>query len=398
MAQCSRVNTCRCVTLRNRAYRLPLTSCQHDGYPRILPRGVTMAGTQRHWFMSGKGIPDGVVGLFKAPGMAAALAFLAFLLGLCGSLFSDAIRTATRRAFVLDGGSLDWGVTVFWLLAMLWGTSFYVRLIVEASEGERFQRLIQRCPNPKVLPEYGELVNQIAQDLVGALETPDDDDGFQQLERMIKSSLAKVLALASRFAGHSPSAPAGCNVMLIVEPSMRPASVKLHFFPPAFDQALLRYVLHMPTGLIVSNQNSAHVVSIALPVPREIYDTNGTRRCLPGAPFALLSGQLSVHNDTRRLASEPEIGGLDGEVIAELTKYFSPSGDGKYVRSFASVRIGDQQNPVAVLNLDYSEPNILGSEPEYYGTFLALLAPVLLLIGPSIKKYATLGTKLGRFA
>lgn len=359
------------------------------------------------WLITGDRVPDAIYGRVVAPFTALVIAVLAFLLGLIGTLFTDPIREGTRLLFSSGARSPNWWIIAFWFASLFWALLFYVRLIAEAEERRSLQSAISRCPNPRALEGYKSFYERLEQTLAPCADIKgEDESALLALGKNLQAGLRLIVDFARVFADPVQNAPRGCNVMLVGVPADLPPEVKsrVRFVPPEHNLVSLRAILFMVPDLIVSADQegkpvAGHVPAIALPVPKGIYAPRGSRTALPGAPVALLTGVLSVHRDTRKLLEDEDEQGyddFDGEVRKELTQYFSVNGEGKNVRSFASVRIGNEDRPVGVLNLDYSEPGILGDD-DYYGTFFALISPVLVLLREPVERYGKLVHSLGRF-
>ena len=90
--------------------------------------------------------------------------------------------------------------------------------------------------------------------------------------------------------------------------------------------------------------------------------------------------------ETRTLADP--YGASEEPTREEVRTYFGPGGEGASVRSLAAIRIDSGTEPVGVLNIDTDVEDVLGTSPEYYPTFVALLRPLLWLLEPLVKAYA----------
>ena len=110
---------------------------------------------------------------------------------------------------------------------------------------------------------------------------------------------------------------------------------------------------------------------------------------LPGAPTAILQDSVSVCNNARALP-EKYRAQLSSGVYQELATYFGPDGEGKDIRSFCSIRLGDGKRPVGVLAIDSDHDCIIGSETDSYRAFSALLLPMTRALRPAVDYYAAL--------
>ena len=122
--------------------------------------------------------------------------------------------------------------------------------------------------------------------------------------------------------------------------------------------------------------------SISLLVP-PYYEKDGIRKALPGASVAALEG-LSFYMDTTLMHQECIIFGE--ETQTKIREYFN--GEGKAIKSFLSCRIGNEERPVGVLNIDSNHKNILGDDKNYYSTFYSLMKPILRITSKYIDVYA----------
>lgn len=346
-------------------------------------------------------------------GFAAFVAALSFILASALSLFPDEIKADSRR-FLEMAASLRFGppslwVVIFWFLVLVLAVAVYERFKTERyHQGEQVQtilRAVHRSPDPRLFVEYPDTIFREASQEIsrcGDLRAPPD---FATTAACIRGVLSSIIRLAEYF---HPSGPPrlGANVMLVVSPAEGD-----DIFPPAilsrlrfFDQSASRLdslagVLYLPNDLVVSAQAGGRPRSIpliALPVPKTTrHPETGHLIVLPGAPFALREGKQSMHEYTSAIAEE-WCQGFDAATRAEVARYFSEAGEGRDVKSFVSWRLGTEQDPVGVLNLDSDRPYVLGSEAEYYVTFYALVSPILQLLIEPVRRYAKLGFEEGR--
>jgi hypothetical protein len=160
---------------------------------------------------------------------------------------------------------------------------------------------------------------------------------------------------------------------------------RVHFFDRAqFAENKLLGLLYIPSELAFPQGTGSGIHTLVLPVPLKERD-GAIRRALPGGPWAFLTGEMNVYEDTRLIAEQwPE---LDAAALRDLEAHFADGGAGNHVRSFASFRIGNKDAEVGVLNLDCNCTNILGTEPLYYPTFHALIGPFLRLLEAPVAEY-----------
>ncbi len=345
--------------------------------------------------------------IISRPIAAAILSFGAFGLGAILSVWPREVADATRTLVVgSDRGDVHWPVVLFWLAVFLWTIFLYLRLRSEdQTQSNRFDQLtgaIHRSPNYSVFTIYPEYYDRAAGAIAGT-HTPTEPPEVRI--RNLSAGIQLVLNLAASMASEFTLAPQkkayGANIMLVLKPPFPQAVLKhLRFFDQEHQDAnsSLLAVLYMPKKLLLTDLSpfpKRTVPCISLPVPRSARDRRGNRLALPGAPWALLTGTQSAQVDTQLMAAECE--GLPQSTIAEVAEYFHAGGLGENVKSFVSFRIGDQKNPVGVLNIDCSEPNVLGAELEYYQTFYALVSPIVRLLSKPLVDFGRLTTARGEY-
>ena len=104
----------------------------------------------------------------------------------------------------------------------------------------------------------------------------------------------------------------------------------------------------------------------ALPV--EAVGHKADLRLLPGAPYAYRHKQPVYVEDTRNI---PYPKGLEAEIISSQREYF---GDKKF-RSFLSVPIIIEGEPIGVLNMDADKPHAFGQSEEEKEGIVTLILP-----------------------
>lgn len=346
---------------------------------------------------SGRELPPAVKAAFSSHLMTWAITILAGALGLWGSISSAQIsadvsrfvRAVTEDAAV---GGFSGSTIVFVVLAVLvWPALLYLRLVaVQLGEREQVRRIegaIHRAPSRIVIDDYPEDFKKAAAvidalNANGALATPVNE---KAIEEALRELLHFVGRMADKF-NHSPQQVRhSVNLMMVADPNELEADqVKVIEAGLRFaDRDLRQYhrVLWLPETLAVDEDGQpVEVPRIALPVPVQALSDRGKKLALPGAPWALLTGSQSVYQDTRRL--HEEWSDLHADVREELREYFSDGGAGGLVRSFTSFQVmrDVDEAPVGVLNIDATDTCVLGPDPEFYGTFRALITPYLALM------------------
>jgi hypothetical protein len=353
-------------------------------------------------------------GALSRPMVAFAIAWGSFALGGAIAIWTDEIREATKQAFASSHGSADLLVVAFWLVSVLWTWLLYRRLKVDDRKASgttlALMQAILRTPNYHVVRHYRgyfELGVKAISLLDGSVPT-DRKQRKKAIEEAIQLVLLVIAGMASEFAMADDKSSYGANIMLVAKP--RPAP------QPAFDQELVKALrfydtagsdlhslfalLYLPKALLLAhlpNHIERDIPLISLPVPLEAKSVSGRVKVLPGAPWAVLTGEYSVYPDASLIAAEG-CADLDAEIRDSVAKYFSASGDGKAVGSLMSVRIGiDPRYPVGVLNIDSNEKYLLGPEKLYYDTFFALLTPFLQLLEKPVTEYARLTDEDGEY-
>lgn len=354
-----------------------------------------MLHSRHAWFLTGRNVPKSIRAGMRLPVTSFLIALTAFVLGIWGSVWSDRIRDATLLIGRFDA-SLDVWTTGFYVGALLWALLFYAKMVAEADEPRVIERVALRMPNPRALNIY----RVVFYDVRDVLEALDENSTDEDLVDGLQKVLFQIALFSRTFADGDSGVRYGANVMLIHTPDLLIASpsvlAAMRFLPahmtgmsPVELQPSLQAVLYLPKVLSAESVGSEgeappmseqKAISIALPILRS---TPGDRpgaegedeQLLPGAPYAVVTGVLSVHEDARSI--EADCLQFSADVRRDVVKYFSPMGDGSHIRSFASIRIGSRSNPIGVLNIDSGSPRLLGEEPRYYETFQALMSPIL---------------------
>jgi hypothetical protein len=342
-------------------------------------------------------------GLIRRPVTAGIIALGPVILGLALGVWPDEVAHDTQRFLVGPRGAVDWWVTAFWVGFLIWTWVLFLRLgSDDARDSQRFRELtsaIYRAPNAGIFKKYEAYYDEAASLLASATSAGNaQGDRARNLEFGIQAVLVLLAGLAREFTSAPAGTIYGANVMLIAAPDAKladafPESIlsKMRFFDRAtMKERSLRAVLYLAETLLMSDASSGRrvVPVIALPVPKSLTDGQGHKLALPGAPWALLSGKVSIYEDARLMPRD--CGDFTKRVRDQIEAYFAPGGDGGAIRSLLSIRIGTELEPVGVLNIDCSETYLLGQEPEYYPTFYALLTPIVRLLVAPVREYAAL--------
>lgn len=257
-------------------------------------------------------------------------------------------------------------------------------------------RALYRVPNVSVIKQYpGAYWPKFTAALTSGwpdARTP-PQERRDAMARCIRDALAVVAEMARQFS-RADGARYGANIMLIVRPGGDPRAP----LPPRVLESLrfhskkalgeLAGVLYLHEELRVASIESGsprHVPVIALPVPESEAGSDGHRLILPGAPEAVITGFPSAYEDTARIAADCRH--LDARIRREVGTYFSPFGEGREIRSFVSLRLGDDRTPVGVLNIDSDHTHVLGLHDHFYDSFYALVHPMLDHLRDAVASY-----------
>lgn len=291
--------------------------------------------------------------------------------------------------------------TILFLLALVplgWLISTRLRADDERQTEEKLDifRALYQVPNVNVIKQYPEaywpkFTSALASEWPGALTPP--QERRDAMARCIRDALAVVAEMARQFS-RAGGARYGANIMLIVRPGDDPAAP----FPPGVLETLrfhskkalgeLAGVLYLPEELRVASTDSGaprHVPVIALPVPESEAGVDGHRLIIPGAPQAVITGLPSAYEDTARIADDCRH--LDARIRHDVGTYFSPRGEGRDIRSFVSLRLGDDNTPVGVVNIDSDHTHVLGLHEHFYVSFYALARPMVDRLRDAVVSY-----------
>jgi hypothetical protein len=344
----------------------------------------------------------------RSPMTATAIAGLGFLAAAMVGVWPDRIRDGTAHAVVGPRGNPDAIATAFWCLTLLWAVLIRIRLASDDRVADsRFHDLataVYHAPDYTVVRQYPNTFRELKRnrdkvrsELETQLAKPFDqftrDEKLATFAAQIQTLLRAATGLALRFTGAGPAVRYGANVMLVLKPAAAPADAfrpdivaSLRFFDPKTGNLHgLGGLLYLPPELLFVGLDAreARVPAIALPFPKTYEDSQGHKLALPGAPWAVLTGEASIYEAAGDMYKYCE--DMSATVRDEVKTYFSRTGDGKDIKSLVSFRIGDSDSPIGVLNIDCGQTYLLGREPEVYATFFALITPILdLLADPAI--------------
>jgi hypothetical protein len=341
---------------------------------------------------------------FRRPISAWLIAFGGTAIGIWLEMASGRIRNTTLDFLIKVWGEnpsangVAWDAIGFWAACIAWATMVYFRLRkdddVSESRIRELIRAITRAPDASVVINYPtEYFQPCIRALGPFLITSAPPD---QAKRLVAGKIVEALKCIARMARHfarQPDAIYGANIMLAASPaqfSLIQATMDLRFHDSRYLDPLAA-ILYSREALCVAScdENRTRVVpAIAVPVPEALMK-HDRYLAIPGAPRALLSGRPGVHIDAWKL--HEDCVDLAAPIRDEIRHYFSASGGGKDIRSFASFRLGTEgDSPIGILNIDSNHTGILGTEPDYYPTFHALIEPIMAALALNVEEYARL--------
>lgn len=371
--------------------------------------------------------------ILRSPSMIAATAALLVVGGVLISVDGINIAAAFQRLYQGEwGGGPYLAAWVAAAVYLLWVALLFVGARAERAHHEEeliaerktFERALFRTPNLDVLRSYPNVYRRIGAAIrdpgvkidlktVEAVQGGAQDIAVERRELLtdaLRTVLLGVAELGKTFGRRPDEAVYGCNIMLVQTPQGEGAdrfpcltTRELVFSDRiAGDYGGLRAVLYTVNALTVDTTDGEGLAykrtEIALPVPAG----SGAYQppFLPGAPLVFAEGNPRVYEDTRKLVeqcrafSEPVRGAIEAYYSAgDVARKVDP-GAGYRVRSFACYRIGTDDDPIGVLNLDCDHTHLLGDEEGYYPTFAALLTPILDLLMEPVGAYSWLGRVL----
>ena len=296
------------------------------------------------------------------------------------------------------GVGVDGTTVAFWVLAGIWTRALFIRLREEDQAEARYREdligALYSLPNFNVLWNYSSYFDAVAGVTLGR----SFEASRAALGEDIQVALAAIAEMARAFS-RSPSEAYGASLMLVVRKediprlpapyrtphSENPGTGRLRFVGDRPDVKKLDGLLVLPSDLAVHSVGDGGGKSyplISLPIRYSPLNL-----VLPGAPRAVLNDQLSVYEDTRKLAVE-HCRDFSEPTQREVHEYFGRGGEGADIRSLASIRLGSETTPLGVLSIDTNGTDVLGTDEDYYKTFYALLRPVLRLLEPLVQAYA----------
>jgi hypothetical protein len=336
----------------------------------------------------------------RTPAYATIVTVLAVIAGLLGSVYQNDIAAAFPLTWSGASAGMSWRAVIFWLSVLLFAVLFFLRQQADDQAGQRLEEaatkaegttarieaLIQTLP-PRAFQTHLAEMYVAAHNAVARVMPKGVREGLAppDLVAVIQSLLHAIAFLASVYDDQpmteQGAASYSANIMLFVPQHSLPTDLELLFLPREYDRAQLRgaLVLRQDLSSIASDQRIDEAVpSIALPVPEEA-ERDGRWIALPGAPRAFLRGEVDGYADTQTMAQwAEERGDFLPSVRDALREYFN-SGGGRTVKSFISrpIGIGNEGQPLGVLNIHSNHAGLLGPDVEKRLIFQALATPIL---------------------
>lgn len=371
-----------------------------------------------------------------SPAFAAVVTFLVVLAGAAASLFTEGIRQFQLFSWMkIPAGTDLGGAAAFWLLVVLSVILLYVNQRGVAGIAAREQsalkgslaqlddavRRLNTLPTKNFLPAFQDSFREAL--ATALLPLADDTATVSQIEKAIRAVLAAIADTAKDFDGATMDAVYGANIMVFRrrdEPSQVVDALGLVRVGPCHEEYLgaLELVPALSTSTAEPGQPDARIKAICLPVPtdgNDYYDSGAKQTksvLIPGAPTSYVKKTFdafaSIDDFLARLDSSTSI---DRRHVGRIQQYFT-SGDGKAIKSFASLPIVDiteisagtqgaedestNGRPIAVLNIHSESPGLLEDNgatlfAPLAGPFLNLLA-ILLSQRDEVRSEASSGT------
>lgn len=240
------------------------------------------------------------------PLIAGSLSFLPAVLGGLIAVWPHEIAEATQRFVTGPQGDVAWWIVAFWISVVVWASLLFVRLAADdRKEASRFTELagaISRAPNYTVIDSYRATFDEIP----GFLSLIPEQESEVEVADRIRAALVIIAALTAKFRGAANYVRYGANVMLVIRPSKSHEEcfapdilAVLRFFDRTRSSlCALDAILYLPAALLyhgAAESAPGRIPLIALPVPHVNVNKIDSALVLPGAPWALLKGGVSVY-------------------------------------------------------------------------------------------------------
>lgn len=277
---------------------------------------------------------------------------------------------------------VDWGLTTFWILLVSWLWLFPISLsAMSIANGRKLKKIlssIHRAPSDEIFVSYPRFYSNMIDALKIAKDLRNEDEEQKVIEYEIEIILRTITEIVKYFSPYKDEKEKiGANIWLLLNKidntdiiSQLPNTLDFKTVHRSEDVSGVAILLKNLILDLKESTNFDIVRYLALPIPNNA-NVKDEMKALPGVPYAALEG-FSIVNDINAL--ESDLKDFGSEIRGSIVEYFK-NGNGKGINSFASFRIGDNVNPIGVLNLDSNMDNIMGDENFIY-TFFALLEPI----------------------
>lgn len=293
--------------------------------------------------------------------------------------------------------------TVFFFILICWLLAHFLINVFKNMNERRNQRkywkhstgihrAILRSPSAQVLKNFDKNLRALwTEELEDFFdEVNEDSQGrINNASEKITKTLTFILEITSKFAQRSQE-KYSANIM-ISDPNLN-ENERLRFTHG--DSSNLFTVLNYRSDLAVHEIGQlgdplVPAEDVLLPVYK-----SAENKVLPGAPLTFHKGRLVCYESTNELTDWMRDRGWEQEIVSEVENFFGPEDtmdqegmDGQ-LASFLSARIGGQDNPKGVLNVNCTQEGILNCDREYWITYRALLEPLLIILDRLVHQYS----------
>lgn len=258
----------------------------------------------------------------------------------------------------------------------------------ENQKHEMLSQLIRKTPNMLVVQNNVKFYRLFAKTINNQLKDI-KNKSLSELTSLLKIAL-KIIAETTRDFTYKDGDMICANFMLLINNKSSSSIIKKVMQKVRMEKRIVLYNCGGDINGVLINTNELVYYSderikkmplMLLPISRD-YEINNVILSLPGAPTAAYMG-WDIVKDTSSIVEKCKHFCLLTQ--KDINNYFST--EGAHIKSFLSIRIGDNYQPVGILNVDSNKNNILGDE-EFYNIYKALIIPLLEVINPVIEEYS----------
>lgn len=333
-------------------------------------------------------------------------------------LFIDYLSKKGTSEFKLNG----W-VAFFWLLqffSIFWVTLFlYSQSLIEekkVTDNKEFLKKIKdeitstilSCPNPDIFSIHYAMYERIGEIFNTLDESIKSESESKELYvESFKLILERINFLTQQF---SPSPFASFCTLIM---PYKHGDDDPHYIHTKINEGkvfaiksedmnkyFVRGLLEFDEELLFHNNRMKSIPIVNLPL---LTDTNGRAIYIPGACRALVNGENVVQSTDLGIQTQSDYSDLPSTLYNRFKSFFE--NDGQEIRSIVSFAIpvpstnGVKENGKAgmdfskkplvlgVLNVDCSQPNLLGPSPKFNDTFFSLVRPIIHQLAPYFQRY-----------